>query len=172
MPYLAVAVALLAVGYVFLNDTRPAPPPRGGGGNQELRAADLRGRLSKAEAYAQEVNSRLDAYRSRFDCDEALLLDRCFLDPDGPLAIHPLRKQWYELRSELPEYLEKHRVYLSMLREAAADLSPAKVDENYGLPERATAWSNYLDHAITARTRKLPMFTQVARTIKLQLNLR
>ena len=81
----------------------------------ELQAADLRGRLRTAEAYTLEVNSRLEAYKARFESPDAQLLDRVFLDPDGYCSTHPLRKDWYEMRRELTEYLEKHRVFLTLL---------------------------------------------------------
>jgi hypothetical protein len=146
--------------------------PSSGGESPELNASDLRGRIRAASHYALEVQSRLDAYKARFDCPEATLLDRAFLDPDGALAIHPLRKDWYSIRSELPQFLEKHRTYQDLLQRAESEimLSQAKVKEHWTLPERADAWSRSLDDAITQRTRKLPLFTRVAHQLAAQLN--
>lgn len=137
----------------------------------DLNAADLRGRIREASQYALEVQSRLDAYKARFDCPEAMLLDRAFLDPDGPLSIHPLRKEYYAIRTELPEFIEKHRVYQDLLRRAESEImvSPAKLKEHWTLPERAMSWSQTLDDAITQRSRKLPMFTTVAHQLAAQL---
>jgi hypothetical protein len=143
--------------------------PRGEG--PELNAADLGGRIREASQYALEVQSRLDAYKARFDCPEAMLLDRAFLDRDGPLALHPLRKDWYTIRAELPQFLDKHRIYQDLLRQAEAEvvLSPENVRKHWTLPERANSWSRSLDDAITQRSRKLPMFTVVARRLSAQL---
>jgi len=139
----------------------------------ELSTADLRGRIREASQYALEVQARLDAYKARFDCPEAMLLDRAFLDTDGPLSIHPLRKEWYAIRTELPQFVEKHRAYQDLLRRAESEImqNPAKVKEYWTLPERANAWSHSLDDAITQRTRKLPMFTVVAHQLAAQMNI-
>jgi hypothetical protein len=116
----------------------------------ELNAADLGGRIREAILYAVEVQSRLDAYKARFDCPEALLLDRAFLDPDGPLALHPLRKDWYAMRASLPQFLEKHRVYRDLLQRADSEilLSSDNVRKHWTLPVRANAWSRSLDDAM------------------------
>src|SRR5439155_26655019 len=120
--------------------------PSSGGESPELNASDLRGRIRAASHYALEVQSRLDAYKARFDCPESTILDQAFLDPDGPLAIHPLRKDWYSIRSELPQFLEKHRTYQDLLQRAESEimLGQAKVKEHWTLPERANAWSRSL----------------------------
>ncbi len=171
----AIVLIILFLVYLFWSDFRiPDWIKEGGRGrtqaeSPELRAADLRGRLRKAEAYTLEVSSRLDAYRARFDCPEAQLLDRVFLDPDGYLSVHPLRREWYAMRMELPEYLEKQKVFLTLLREARSDLTPDKVTQNWTLPERATAWNDYLAEAIAARTRKFPMFDNVVRRVQFDL---
>jgi hypothetical protein len=132
----------------------------------ELRAADLRGRLKKSQAFSLEVQSRLDAYKARLEGWEAAVLDRAFLDRTGTMALSPLRAEWYELRSELPEFLEKHRKYRELLREAQSDLSPAKVNENWTLPERANNWNQALDETITARIQKLPQFMELANQLR------
>jgi hypothetical protein len=141
--------------------------------NPELTTADLRGRIRDASQYALEVQARLDAYKARFDCPEAMLLDRAFLDTDGPLSIHPLRKEWYAIRTELPQFLEKHRAYQDLLRRADSEImqNSAKVKEYWTLPAQASAWSHSLDDAITQRTRKLPMFTVVAHQLAAQMNI-
>jgi len=175
---LAILVALYLANHpeVVRNFVSPfeeiSSAPSSGGESPELNASDLRGRIRAASHYALEVQSRLDAYKARFDCPEATLLDRAFLDPDGALAIHPLRKDWYSIRSELPQFLEKHRTYQDLLQRAESEimLSQAKVKEHWTLPERADAWSRSLDDAITQRTRKLPMFTRVAYQLATQLN--
>jgi hypothetical protein len=145
---------------------------RGGkGGNDwpppDLSEAQLRGRLRQASQYHAEVASRLDAYRARFDCEAALVLDAAFLDPDGALAVHPLRKEWHEMRRELSEFLEVDAFYREILDRAEAEIAgnPAKVAEYGALPGRAMSWSRSLDDAISQRIRKLPKFTRLALTI-------
>jgi hypothetical protein len=152
-----------------LGSNEPGQRPSGEG--PELNTAELAGRIREATQYALEVQSRLDAYKARFDCPEALLLDRAFLDRDGPLALHPLRKDWYAIRTHLPQFLEKHRVYRDLLRRAESEimLSPENVRKHWTLPERANAWTRSLDDAITQASRKLPMFTVVARQLSAHL---
>jgi hypothetical protein len=167
---LVVLVVLFGV-YWFWNDLPFGDWIRdkaGGRGpdSPELRAADLRGRIKKAQAFSLEVQSRLDAYKTRFQGEEAMVLDRAFLDRNGSMALSPLRADWYELRSELPEFLEKHRKYRELLRDAASDLSPAKVNENWTLPERANSWNQALDETITARIQKLPQFMELANQLR------
>jgi hypothetical protein len=147
------------------------PGQRPGAEGSELNTADLAGRIREASQYALEVQSRLDAYKARFDCPEAQLLDRAFLDCDGPLALHPLRKDWYTIRADLPQFIDKHRVYRDLLHRAESEIiqSPENVRIHWTLPERANSWSRSLDDAITQSSRKLPMFTIVARQLSAQL---
>jgi hypothetical protein len=138
----------------------------------ELSEAELRGRIRAARQYALEVQSRLDAYKARFDCPATELLDRAFLDPESPLALHRLRKDWYAIRRELPEFLEKHRSYQDFLQRAETEImdNPTKVKEYWTLPERANVWSRSLADTIAQRTRKLPTFTILAQQVAAQQN--
>src|SRR5262249_47029788 len=134
----------------------------------DLDRAELKGRLEHALSYAKEVQSRLDSYKALFSCPASQLLDEAFLEPSSPLSIHPLRKDWYEMRPELTEYLEKHRHYVQKCRAAISAVSrPEKAEEWMDFPDECIAWSSELDEAITERTRKLPLFTRVA--VELQM---
>jgi hypothetical protein len=135
----------------------------------DLERAELKGRLEHALSYGKEVQSRLDAYKARFDCREAQLLDEAFLEPTGPLALSPLRKDWFEARRTLTEYLEKDRLYMQKCRTAISAVSrPDKAEEWMDFPEEFMAWSAELDEAITERTRKLPLFTRVALELQMK----
>ena len=132
-----------------------------------LRESQVRGRIRQAAQFHTEVGSRLDAYKARFDCEAAAVLDEAFLDTTGVLAVHPLRKEWYELRRELSEFLETHEYYRQALDHAEAEVmgNPARVADYNTLPGRAMAWDRSLDQAITERVRKLPKYTELARLI-------
>ena len=166
----AVVTVILVVVCLLCNDFElpdwiKARGTRSQGDNPELRMADLRGRLHASEEYSLEVSNRLDAYQTRFNSPDAQLLDEVFLDPQGYCSVHPLRREWAQMRSELREFTEKHSVFLKQLREAAADLTPDKVDQYWTLPERANAWSKYLDDAIRQRSSKFAMWDQVVRRV-------
>src|SRR5690349_18460583 len=108
--------------YLFATDFRvpdwlPGRAPKQPEWTPELRAADLRGRLKKAESYCRECESRLTAYQARFQGPESDLLDLCLLEPDGPLALSNYRSEWYEMRRELSDFLERHRKFLQLLTE-------------------------------------------------------
>jgi hypothetical protein len=139
----------------------------GKGGDEGYRESQLRGRIRQAAQFHSEVGSRLDAYKARFDCEAAAVLDEAFLDTTGVLAVHPLRKEWYELRRELSEFLETHEYYRQALAHAEAEImgSPARVADYNTLPGRAMAWDRLLDQAITERVRKLPKYTELAKLI-------
>jgi hypothetical protein len=134
----------------------------------DLDRADFKGRAQQAYALCKEVQSRLEAYNARFNCPEAQLLDQAFLEPSSPLSIHPLRKEWFEMRREISEYLTKHRLYTQKCRAAiAAAGHPDKVEELQDFPEECMAWSADLDRAISERIQKLPMFDQVVLQLRM-----
>jgi hypothetical protein len=172
-----IVIAVLLIVYSLCNpdqvrwmldwtgDGQRERPPRTE--SPELSEAELRGRLRAARQYGLELQSRLEAYNARFTCPEAELLDRAFLEPDGILALDPRRRDWYSMRTELGELLEKHRVYQNRLLLAESEIpgNPAKVREYWTLPERANAWGYSLDDVIARRARKLPTFTVIAKQL-------
>jgi hypothetical protein len=141
--------------------------PEKPGDDSALKEAQLRGRLGQAAQFHSEVGSRLAAYKARFDCEAAAVLDEQFLDPHGALSLHPLRGAWFETRRELSEHLEVYEYWSELIAKTDAEIAgnPAKVELYATVPARATSADKRLDAAIKSRAQTLPRFTVLAQQL-------
>ena len=164
--------AVLVIGALFLDTHLDAlqsifhgSKKPGGPGSDKLNIAEVRGKLEHAELIGVEVKARLSALDARCQGELPALLDDAFLSDTGVLSVHPMRKEWFALRRDIPEWTLKHDQYLTEIHKFMHTLSATNQEEASELADESLAWSALLDKQISKKIAMLPKFDAVARQL-------
>ena len=135
----------------------------------KLERAEVLGKLQHGLMLLEEVKSRLSAYESQFQGPDAQALDAMCFEEGGLFANqHQLRARYFVLRSEAPQWTQKHDAYIVALRRGVSEVSHSDDLEGLSnLADEAVEWSNGLDRDIADRNRKLASFVMTLRRLQM-----